>query len=123
MKHLRISFGIIVLSITMRAAAQMHYPDSLRDDIDPHLTPIGSEARNVLVLIHGWNPPDPFRNGRVTENKYVEEPFWRDLRNALFFRLTGSDWKVLLYHWEQDAATGLLDFNPLNGAVVQDAVA
>lgn len=122
MKTKTASFTLLLNLFFCLSCPAQNYPAPFRDDIDPHLTLIGADARNAIILIHGWNPPDPFRAGRVAENKYVEEPEWSSLRNALFDRLKGGDWKVILYHWEQDAATGFVDLNGANGGVIPDAV-
>jgi hypothetical protein len=115
-------FATLLPFLTADSHAQMHYPSSFQDEIDPHLRQIGTDARDIIVLIHGWNPPDAFRGMRVAENAYYEGPEWLSFRNAIFQRLSGTAWKLVLYHWEQDANTGLMDFDPLNGAIVQDAI-
>src|SRR5467141_3770402 len=84
----------VIVTLTMTASAQMHYPNPFQDDIDPHLTLIGSDARNVIVLVHGWNPPD-LLTGNAAQNAYYESSEWLSLRNALFQRLSGTDWKVI----------------------------
>lgn len=58
--------------------------------------PIDSTATKVIVLIHGWNPDD-------NPNAYVASASidWFSLVTALKTKLTGSDWKLITYHWER----------------------
>lgn len=59
---------------------------------------LGSSDRAAVVLIHGWNP-DGYTN------KFTDGD-WPQLVNALSTRMSGSGWKLLLFHWECDASTG-----------------
>jgi len=59
---------------------------------------LGVSDKAAVVLIHGWNP-DGYAN------KFADGD-WPQLVNALSSRLNGSGWKLLLYHWENDASTG-----------------
>lgn len=66
---------------------------------------MGASDRTAVVLIHGWNPgglPNKFTDGD-----------WPQLVSSLQTRLTGAGWKLLLYHWEEDASTGpSIDLQP-----------
>lgn len=74
---------------------ELHFPVSLRD-VDG--TTLGSQNRKLIVLVHGWNP-------RRLADAYSSGPF-HDLKNAIYSAIKGSDWRVLTYRWEPDAATG-----------------
>src|SRR5436309_5181895 len=87
----------IVLLWPIISHAQLNFPASLTNEFD--LAPLDASAREVLVLIHGWNPDgnqDSFRQG-------IE---WNHVRTNLMARLEGSGKKLVLYHWENDANTG-----------------
>ena len=71
-----------------------------------HITgaPLNANDRGVMVLIHGWNPDG-------LANKFADGD-WPQLVDALHARLNGTEWKLLLFHWENDASTGpLLEWN------------
>jgi hypothetical protein len=60
---------------------------------------IPSTTKNLIVLIHGWNP-DP------DENKY-EDGYWPMLIKSIEKALIDyPDWKLFTYNWSADAATG-----------------
>lgn len=56
--------------------------------------PIGDKTKKVIVLIHGWTQKD-------SGNAYTNE--WLSLIEALKAKLADSEWKLVLYHWEQGA--------------------
>jgi hypothetical protein len=62
--------------------------------------PLGTSDRNVVVLIHGWNP-----SGSTDSFATVE---FTALINGLKHILNRTDWKLVLYHWETDANTGAI---------------
>ncbi len=73
---------------------------------------LDANDRSAVVLIHGWtaqalqNPPvfqDSFGGGD-----------WPQLVSALQARLNGTGTRLLLFHWEDDASTGPISFDPLN---------
>jgi hypothetical protein len=73
-------------------------------------------AKKVIVLIHGWNPAGDF-------NSYddpVDDKEFYTLYTSLKQALQGSDWALVLYHWEADADTGPIITGNLidnNGAI------
>lgn len=91
--------------------AQLNFPDSLINVRDGK--PLGNDARKVIVLIHGWTATT---RANAPANVYSASAEWEYLMNALKLQLQGTDWKLVLYHWEKDASTGLIDFalNPFN---------
>ena len=98
--------SLLILPLTGKA---LTYPTSLTNEIDG--CRIDASARKLVVLIHGWNPsgaPDSYTG---TE--------WSLLKNAARLKLAGSDWKLVPYHWEPDANTGLISWDQMYG--VQNA--
>jgi len=67
-------------------------------------TALNSNDRSVVVLIHGWTQND------ATDNAFGSGDLL-NLVNALHTQLLWSEWKLLLFHWEADAATGKI-FDP-----------
>ncbi len=63
----------------------------LRDEISGN--PIDASAKKIIVLIHGWNP------GNVSD-MYATDP-WSSLISDTKQKLTGFDWKLFTFHWEQ----------------------
>lgn len=59
--------------------------------------PLPSDARKVIVLIHGWNP---------TGETYHYHDEFEELHQQLKSELAGTEWHLVLYHWEEDADTG-----------------
>jgi pimeloyl-ACP methyl ester carboxylesterase len=100
--------------------AQLNFPSSLRNELD--LTSLDVAAREVVVLIHGWTGKSTVAAGYNRYEDSVDSPAMFYLFNILKVRLAGSSSKLVTYHWEKDASTGSVDPNPLNGALVQDAV-
>ena len=75
-----------------------------RDELIDEVTgnPIDDSMEKVIVLIHGWNRTSQ-------EDAYLNEASkktWIYLKNELVKKLEGTDWKLILYHWEEDADTG-----------------
>lgn len=96
-------------------ARGLNIPPTLRDELTG--AEISEGTRNLVICIHGWNNPP--NNDRYTEYEWAA--LVAELKLAL--PKTGSDpWALLLYHWEHDAATGLIDwFDPLNENPVANA--
>lgn len=70
--------------------------------------PVPATTRNLVVLVHGWNPdavPDGFRREPKDENSGPAVPFEILVEN-LQAKLRGSEWALTLYRWERDADTG-----------------
>lgn len=68
--------------------------------------PINDDTKKVVVFIHGWNPsgaPDAYAASASTE--------WSNLKTQMEASLAGTDWSLVLYHWETDADTGSINFN------------
>jgi hypothetical protein len=105
--------GALALAACVPALAQPHYPPTLVNERNQ--APLDSATKQIVVCIHGWN-----RDG--SPDAYAPGSDWGTLVSSLNWQLSGTDWQLLLYHWEQDANTGFLDFDPLNGALMQDAI-
>ena len=69
-------------------------PTFLQDEITGQA--LDGATTKVIVLIHGWNPDD-------NPDAYAAavSPEWNSLFTALKAKLTGSDWKLVKYHWER----------------------
>ncbi len=78
----------ILLSSIRLCHAQAGY---LRDEITGN--PIDSTAKKVIILIHGWNPDN-------VSDMYAADP-WASLISDTKQRLSGFDWKLFTFHWEQ----------------------
>jgi hypothetical protein len=88
------------------SASGLNIPPTLRDELSG--TEISQGTRNLVICIHGWNPPGPF-GGSPQDNKYDEAEWaWlvSNLKSSLLAELANG-WRLLLYHWELDANTGL----------------
>ena len=59
--------------------------------------PLPANAKKVIVLIHGWNPESG-------DYSYLHE--FDELYEAINAKISGSDWHIVFYHWEEDADTG-----------------
>jgi hypothetical protein len=88
-------FGILAFLLAPAAGAE--HTTALVNFLDGK--PIDASARKLVILIHGWNP------GGDTD-AYQQDAEWRSLRDNLQNALVGSDWKLVLYHWEELANTG-----------------
>lgn len=93
-KMVRVFSTAVVLLITSSALAQSTTLTNYLDN-----SPIDATARKVVVLIHGWNP-----SGYT--DFYEQGDQLRAVRDNLQQALTGSSWKLVLYHWESDADSG-----------------
>lgn len=89
--------------------------------LDDALTrqPIADGTRNLVICVHGWNPPGPLTP--AAKNKYSEEAEWAYLVAQLettLKRNTPEPWPLLLYSWEHDANTGIWSWtDPLDFAL------
>jgi hypothetical protein len=66
------------------------------------VAPLNASDQSVIILIHGWtgndNTSDPFAS-----------PSWDRLLSGLQAQVgTSTAWKILLYRWQHDSATGPL---------------
>ena len=99
-------FGLAMFLIAcLRAYSAITPPRSLDNEISHR--PIDDDVRNLVICIHGWNNPKQ-------QDRYVESEEWALLVKQLSKALptpSSEPWQLLLYHWEQDAATGLIDWN------------
>ena len=78
--------------------AQLNFPSSLTNELDQ--TSIDYTTRNLIVLIHGWNPDGE-------SNAFQQGQEWNNLVTQLkATSLAGNGWKLAEYHWESDANTG-----------------
>ncbi len=88
------------------------FPSSFTNEIDG--TSLDSSARKIVILVHGWNPPPDSMS-----DAYEESDQWFYLKNILKLNLSGSEWKLVAYHWENDANTGLISWDEVSA--VQNA--
>jgi hypothetical protein len=92
------SWAFALLLWPILCHAQLHFPTLLINELDA--TPIDDSTRNLIVLIHGWNP-----DGNT--NAFLQGSEWGNLVTQLKgTSLAGSGWKLAEYHWETDANTG-----------------
>jgi len=77
---------------------------SANAEVYDYLNEVPSDAKKLIVLIHGWN-----RTNVQWPNSMYDDDEWSDLVNALTTRLAqtdGDDWHILRFHWEEEASTG-----------------
>ncbi len=74
------------------------YQDYLTNEITG-LRIQGNDTKKAVILVHGWNP----ENAR---DKYEGVDSLYYLKNTLRLKLQATDWKLIPYHWEREAATG-----------------
>ncbi len=109
-KNISISFLIIFVLLPVFAQAQLTFPTSLTNELDNR--PIDESARNIVVLIHGWTAMDSIPSEEY--NRYEDDcnaPALYYLFNILKLKLLNSDKKLITYHWEKDASTGLINWD------------
>ena len=114
-KALLLSFVLTQASIALVA---QNYPPSLVDEWNK--APLDGTTKQLVVCIHGWNPPNPLTGQVLTDAYGPPTSAWGTLVSDLLAQLPGANWQLLLYHWEQDANTGLIDW--LDAGYVQQAV-
>ncbi|MFA5263840.1 MAG: Ig-like domain-containing protein [Opitutaceae bacterium] len=90
--------GLSVTGETNVLYRKLHFSSQLYDstngDSAPRLDP---GTTKLIVLVHGWNPesgPDSYTGEFAT------------LVSSLRAQIAGTEWKLVLYHWEADADTG-----------------
>ncbi|MCX6872221.1 MAG: Ig-like domain-containing protein, partial [Verrucomicrobia bacterium] len=110
----RIALLVLLTATSFRVLA-LDYPPSLTNEIDGRV--IDDSTRDLVVFIHGWNPFDHPDGYAVCDDVAGHHWQWAYLRNTMVSRLTGTTWKLALYHWEEDAHTGFIDFDPFEGLV------
>lgn len=86
--------------------AQLQYPSTLTNEMDHSV--IDGSAKEVVVLIHGWTGKSSVPDGY---SRYVDADELYYLVNILKNALAGSDKKLVAYHWERDASTGIVEWN------------
>lgn len=110
MKKTFSSFLIILVLWPVLAQAQLTFPTSLTNELDN--TPIDDSARNIVVIIHGWTAKDkdsiPSNYNRYEDD--CDAPALSYLFNILKLKLLNSDTKLITYHWEKDASTGIVEW-------------
>lgn len=79
---------VFLLASTRLCHAQSGY---LRNETGAN--PLDASMKKVIVLIHGWNPDN-------VSDMYASDP-WSSLVKATKQKLTGSDWQLFTFHWEQ----------------------
>ncbi len=90
---------MFAVCICASAHAQMTYPPTLTDERTGQS--ISASTTKCIILIHGWNPSGA-ANCYDINNGFE----WFNLINNLKLQLNGSNWGLVTYHWETDAATG-----------------
>lgn len=97
-EHLTNAIRVILAVISFCVSVQICDAQSgyLRDEITGN--PIDSTAKKVIIFIHGWNP------GNVSD-MYATDP-WASLISDTKQRLSGFDWKLYTFHWEQGSLLG-----------------
>src|SRR6266404_6073872 len=84
---------LLLLVLISNAQAQSGY---LRNESNSN--PLDSNAKKIIVLIHGWNPDD-------VSNSYASEP-WSSLIDDVNSKIRGSTWQLFTFHWEQETLLG-----------------
>jgi hypothetical protein len=102
----RICLAAVILCVaSVLPALGLTFPATLTNELTGN--EIGDDTRNLVICIHGWN------NGPVATNRYVQLAEWSHLVSQItpVLQAANSDpWALLLYHWEDDAATGGIDW-------------
>jgi hypothetical protein len=81
---------------------------------------LDTNATKLVIMIHGWNP-------NQNSDDYQQDTFFNNLGTAIHNQISGTDWKLVGYHWEADADTGpvlaadLYNFGAVNGAESAEA--
>src|SRR6266496_5815849 len=77
----------------------LHFRNELTDAVTGN--PINSSTKKVIVVFHGWNPS--------SKTNSFDGDIFPVLLNRLRVFLNGTDWRLVIYHWETDADTGPLN--------------
>lgn len=75
---------------------KLHFRDYLKSKFS-FSDPLPPDAKKVIVLIHGWNPDS---------HSYHYSAEFDALYEALKAEISGTEWHLVLYRWEEDADTG-----------------
>jgi hypothetical protein len=88
---------------------------------NPNLEPrLDQNASKLIIMIHGWNRSQNYDN-------YQQDADFINLGTSIHNQISGTDWKLVGYHWEADADTGSAVFGSrpnwgvLNGAEAAEA--
>ncbi len=88
---------------------------------NPNLEPrLDKNASKLIIMIHGWNRSQNYDN-------YQQDADFINLGTSIHNQISGTDWKLVGYHWEADADTGSAVFGSrpnwgaLNGAEAAEA--
>ncbi len=73
-------------------------------------TQLDASGKRLVVLVHGWNPD------RIAD-AYGSGAF-KNLKAAISAAISGSDWRLVPYHWEPDAATGPRTMEGLKAGII-----
>jgi hypothetical protein len=74
---------------------KLHFRDYLQAKF--FSVPLPKDAKKVIILIHGWNPDS---------KSYHYDDEFDALYEAIKAEVSGTEWHLVLYHWEEDADTG-----------------
>ena len=101
------NFIVLLLLMSVLASlscnAQLNFPSSITNELDGSTITRTTDAKKVVVVIHGWTNKDSAPAGY---NSYNDGDSLYYLVNVLKLKLQGSDWNLVTYHWEKDASTG-----------------
>jgi len=90
----------------------LHFRNTLTNHMTGQL--VNASTKKLIVLFHGWNPDS-------NSDSFDNEAF-NALLYYLEYHLAGTDWDLIVYHWEPDADTGPLDLslatNPTEAAEI-----
>lgn len=79
---------VLLLTSSRLCQAQSGYLNN-----ETSANPLNASMKKVIVLIHGWNPNN-------VSDMYASDP-WSSLIYDINQKLTGSDWQLFTFHWEQ----------------------
>lgn len=96
--------GSVFVAISVTASAANLGYLTYTDQRPAHLA--GSSFTKAVVLIHGYTQQD-LQNTPANAFDASESPEWGSMIDALDSRVASDDTKVLLYHWEAEASTGI----------------
>jgi hypothetical protein len=83
--------------VSLRLYRYLHFKNELID-AESKMPLTGNESK-LIILFHGWNPSS-------NEDSFASSSEFTSLIQNLIYAVRGTDWKVVLYHWEPDSDTG-----------------